>query len=467
MKRIGYVYERMADWDLLKEAQSVSCQNKGNNFGVTLHKKNWIRNLVEIQESILSHTMQTSEYKHERKISGQGKMRDIAKLNFHPSHIQHQVLVMATQAEIDRSFIRHTYASRKGYGQHRGAKQLNEWVQKYSREGGEYPVYLQLDICKYYDHIRHSIVRKELERMFKDRNYIEAYMEPLRRFAPMGVGIPLGIRPSQILGNVALSPLDRFVKEVLGCKCYIRYLDDIVLLCRNKGEAHRYERRIREFLSDMGFELHPARIDKVTNGIDFLGYVTYPYTGQFWRRSNKIHWLKARSKVTNKRRLREIDASAWGYIKHGNKHGKRLYRKMGGISFERLGIARPANTDKNGRRIIDAPALSMQMVLDKQIDILDLESGVETAHGKDRVVMLISCMGTEGKLMVNAPMKQFFAELWQKGITRVTTVFYDRGGRHYDFVEAKTEVKEIHHRPVGEVNGELVYLDNNAKIDTL
>lgn len=460
MKRKGHIYERMTDWDLIKIAQNVSIKNKGTNTGVRMHKRSWMKNLVEIQQHVINGTMQTGTYKHMMQVSSQGKLRDIAKLDFHPSHIQHQLLVMASMKEVEASYIEHTYASRKGYGQHKGAETLNRWVQEYCREDGEYPVYLQLDICKYYENIPHSLLEAELRKRFKDRRYVDAMLEPVQKFAPEGRGIPLGIRPSQIFGNLALSGLDRMIKEDLKCHCYIRYLDDMVLLCRNKGEAHRFASRVEEWVAQYGFDLHAPKIDKVANGIDFLGYVSYPYAGMFWRTSDKKAWLKRRSRVTNKRRLREIDASAWGYVSHGNRHCKKLYRKMNGVSFEKLGINKPAQKDKNGRRIIEGQSLSMQMVLNKTIEILDLESGVETSHGKDRVVMQVNVMGTIGKLMVNAPMKEFFADLWSKGATRISTIFIDRGGKHYDFDPSQTQLLEVHNRQVGEHEGRIVFLDN-------
>ena len=371
MKRIGYIYQRMTDWNLLVAAERIAVKGKARNKGVRLHRENWMKNRIEIYDMIVNHRMLTSDYKHDQKISGQGKMRKIAKLYFHPSHIEHQLLVMAPYKEIDRSLIHHTYASRNGYGQHRGAVQMNKWIQGNYKE---YPVYLQMDIVKYYENIPHMLLRKELERRFKDCEFINAFMEPVEKFAPDGIGIPLGIRPSQTFGNLALSSLDRFIKETLKARYYLRYLDDMVILCHNKGEAHRMEREITAFIESLGFRVHTPKVRPLIAGLNFLGYITYPKSGMFWRTSNKKAWLKRRKHITNKIRLTEIDCSAWGFVSHGNKHCKRLYKKMNGISFEQLGLTRPYQTDVDGKRIIDAQQISMQAVLGRSVIVKDILS---------------------------------------------------------------------------------------------
>lgn len=103
----------MADWSNIVEAEKISTRRKSRNTGVRHHiRKRW-QNLIEIQNMVLENRMRTDKYQHEQRISGQGKMRDIAKLKFHPSHIEHQLITMAGDRRIDRCLIRHTYASRK------------------------------------------------------------------------------------------------------------------------------------------------------------------------------------------------------------------------------------------------------------------------------------------------------------------------------------------------------------------
>lgn len=457
-KRKGHIYERMMSWEAVKNAEMVSLKNKKHNFGYRKHESRWLRDLVEVHDMVLEHRMKTGDYRCENVKSHNWKIRRISKLNFHPSHVEHQLLVIAGNDEVEKSLISHTYACRKDYGQHKAAKQLNRWVQN---RCGEYLWYAKYDVVKYYENIPHALIRKELERTFKDKEYINCLMETVEKFSNTGKGIPLGIRPAQMYGNLVLRSIDRYVKDSLHVKCYLRFLDDSVALYHTKAEAKRKTRLIIDKYKELGFELHQPRIDRVDNGIDMLGYVCYPGYGMFLRKIIKTGWLKRRSHVTNTKRLREIDAAMWGYVKHGNKHCRKLYRKMNGISFGKLGIKASQSTDKNGVRIIDAQSLSMQMVKDKVVTILDVVENVSTKHGDGRIAMLIDVMGTRGKLILNAPCKQTITEAWKRGVTKMQTVFTEHALHHYDMDMDNTFAIEVNGR---EVNDKGCFVDTGEMV---
>ena len=93
--------------------------------------------------------------------------------------------------------------------------------------------------------------------------------------------MPLGNYTSQFFANVYLNELDYFVKHELKAKFYIRYVDDFVILHKNKERLRYYQTKINEFLKEnLKIELHPdkSRIVKLKNGIIFLGYkIFYNY----------------------------------------------------------------------------------------------------------------------------------------------------------------------------------------------
>lgn len=59
MKREGHIYEQMAMWDNIVEAERVSTNRKLRNPGVVRHLENRWRNLIEIQGLVLNHAMYT------------------------------------------------------------------------------------------------------------------------------------------------------------------------------------------------------------------------------------------------------------------------------------------------------------------------------------------------------------------------------------------------------------------------
>lgn len=328
MKRVGYIYEQMSDWSNIVDAEMTATKRKLRNPGVIRHVGIRIRNLCEIQRHVINCDMRTDEYIHEMRVSGQGKVRDIAKLHFHPSHIQHQLLVQCGERRAERAFIRHTYASRKGYGQIKCAYAIRKAISKYDPDKRWY---CQMDIVKYYHNIPHAHIEQCLRRLYKDEKYIQAMLEPFHRFSADGKGVPLGIRPSQLIGNICLSGFDHFMTEENKCEDYIRYLDDTFYTGASKGEVRRKYKRAKKYLERLGFSLHEPKIHRICEGIDMMGFVMYGNNGDmWWRKSNKVKWLRSRAKVTNRKRLLELDAAAWGMLKHGNRHCRKLFYKVTG-----------------------------------------------------------------------------------------------------------------------------------------
>lgn len=305
MKREGYTYEKTHQWHNLKRAEESATKGKTKRHDVKKHIDRRIKNLCEIQQGLIDGSIRTGEYKHTQVVSGQNKIRDISKLDFHPNHIYHQSLVIAGQERAERNLIYDTYASRNGKGQIAGALRVKKWLIEHPDETIWYG---QGDVKKFYDSISHDVLRDVLNSIYKDKMYVKAMMEPIDKFGD--TGIPLGIRPSQIIGNLILSGFDHWAKEQMGMKFYIRYMDDYVVLCKTKGEVKRFMAEANEKLESLNFVTHVPKIHRVEKGLSFLGYIIFPGGNLYWRRRNKALWLKRRSKVTNKKRLSEIDSAA-------------------------------------------------------------------------------------------------------------------------------------------------------------
>ena len=68
-KRQGYIYDCTWQWDTLKEADRVSTRRK-KNYGVKKHKKQWLKDLVEVQQLIIDRKIKTDEYDHMKLKNG-------------------------------------------------------------------------------------------------------------------------------------------------------------------------------------------------------------------------------------------------------------------------------------------------------------------------------------------------------------------------------------------------------------
>ena len=473
-KRVGYVYEQMWDWDNLVHAEYVSTTRKMRNPGVKRHIAKRMSNLIEIQQMMIEGRMRTDEYSHELRVSGQNKLRDIAKLHFHPSHIQHQSLTIAATRRTEQAMIRQTYASRKGYGQLRCALEIKKNLAKYR---GSTRWYAQGDICKYYENISHTLIRECMERLFKDKKFVEAFMEPFSRFSDTGKSIPLGIRPSQIIGNLVLCRFDHFMQEENKASDYVRYLDDFFFTGATKGEVKRKMKRAIKYLEQMGFKLHEPKIHRISEGVDMMGYIQHgKRNDMMWRKSDKVNWLRRRARVSNPKRLRELDDAAWGMLKWGNSHCKRLWQQKTGrqppkkrgkmsIKLKQSGIQRKENCDANGVPYIDAPKIGMQMLLSRPVEVMRWVKNIKTSQGEGRYALLVQFMGAEYKLIVNSiHIKNFLDDMERNNVTRVKTVFVDQGSYRYNIDENNTEILEVDGRRVIEKDGESVYADTEEII---
>lgn len=97
--------------------------------------------------------------------------------------------------------------------------------------------------------------------------------------AKQGCGIVIGNLTSQLLSNIYLDQLDRYVKHTLKIEHYGRYVDDFYMISANKTALLNLVPIIDEFLKNIGLKLHPKKrfLQEVHRGVPFLGAVVYPY----------------------------------------------------------------------------------------------------------------------------------------------------------------------------------------------
>ncbi len=139
---------------------------------------------------------------------------------------------------------------------------------------------------------------------------------------PPGVGIVIGNLTSQLLSNIFLNELDRFVKFRLGYKHYGRYVDDfyIVVTEDKLPQLKRDVRAIERFLSGMGVKLHPKKRAFYTSlrGVPFLGAVVhrgYVLPGERLKRNFRQACVEVEA---GKKDIATL-VSYLGHVKHFNK----------------------------------------------------------------------------------------------------------------------------------------------------
>ncbi len=88
-------------------------------------------------------------------------------------------------------------------------------------------------------------------------------------------GLPIGNLTSQFFANVYLNGFDHYVKEVLGCRAYVRYVDDFAVCADDKAFLWDVKEKMVEYLGQhLRLRLHPVktRVYQTREGVEFLGF---------------------------------------------------------------------------------------------------------------------------------------------------------------------------------------------------
>ena len=88
-----------------------------------------------------------------------------------------------------------------------------------------------------------------------------------------GYGLPIGNMSSQILAVFYLSIVDHYIKEELGCKYYIRYMDDLIIIDTDKDKLKNVFQLVSKKVEELDLKVNiKSGIYSLENGINFLGY---------------------------------------------------------------------------------------------------------------------------------------------------------------------------------------------------
>ena len=149
----------------------------------------------------------------------------------------------------------------------------------------------------------------------------------------LNTGFPIGNITSQIFANIYLNELDFFIKHKLRIKYYIRYCDDFVILENSKEQLETYIFLINYFLiNNLKLCLHSGKIEirKYNQGIDFLGYVSFPYHRVLRTKTKKRMFKRLEQKIIELRQskipkesFKQTFQSYLGVLKHCNSYKLR------------------------------------------------------------------------------------------------------------------------------------------------
>jgi RNA-directed DNA polymerase len=281
------LWKELCSYDNLELAYKKARKHKTTKNYVINFEKDLQNNLLLLRSELLLHSYRPKPLVN--FIVRDPKTRKISKSNFR-DRVIHHALCNIIEPIYEKSFIFDSCANRKGKGALKALQRFDCFKRKVSRNNTIKCYALKADIKKYFETIDHEVLMKTIKKKISDNKVLWLIRKILNNCAGGGrstQGMPLGNLTSQFFANVFLNELDQFVKHKLKAKFYIRYVDDFVILHRNKETLETYKEKIKDFLKTLKLELHPdkSKIISLNNGVAMLGYRVF-YHYKLLRKSN-------------------------------------------------------------------------------------------------------------------------------------------------------------------------------------
>lgn len=349
---------------------------------------NDIENILRLRDSIMART-----YKPSRGVAfiiHDPVTREVFAAPF-TDRVIHHFLFKHTNAYWEPRLINAAYSCRKGKGTLYGIKDLQRKMRRVSQNGTKDAVVVKCDLRGYFMSLNHKKLFQRicwgLDRQFPEKGELYRTLKYLWReiifddptkdikirgrksdwdtlpadkslfSQPKDRGIVIGNLTSQLLSNIYLDQLDRYIMLILGYKNYGRYVDDFITVV-TKEELPKLMRdlhKIKRYLEKLGLVLHPNKttVTPVKDGVEFLGTKVYwDHITPGKRISKNFADAAYRLATTGEGKLSSI-SSYDGHLAHYDSHKmlKKIYDGVGwDYPYPKLEKARKKNNKKNSKK---------------------------------------------------------------------------------------------------------------------
>lgn len=335
-------------------------RNKRNTINALVFEQHFEENIFRLYAEII-----TGNYTPSRSICfivNRPVKREIFAANFRDRVIHHFIYNYISPI-FEGTFINDSYSCRVGKGTHYGIKRIDHFIRSCSQNYANDCYILKLDIQGYFMSInRRLLFHKVKQVLFSKLNHIEfdlslvldliektIFNDPTKNCVVKGkksdwknlpkdkslftaqhnCGLPIGNLTSQLFGNVYLNDLDHFVKRDLKIKNYGRYVDDFILVHKDKEYLKSLIPIIRDYLSkELKLTLHEKKIylQHYSKGVKYLGAVIKPHRiyvanrtkGNFYKSIQKQNEIVRDHKPTEEEKEQFISSmnSYLGILQH-------------------------------------------------------------------------------------------------------------------------------------------------------
>ena len=302
MKSYNNLYDKMLEKNLVKTCFITASEKKRDRKDVQK-----VLSDLDAQADILIDILENEEFIpsfHELSIINEGsnkKTRRILKPTYKYEQVVHHCIVGQFGQIVMNGLYEFTCGSIPGRGVHYGKKYMRKWIDSYK---GEKFYVFKMDIYHFFESIDRKILKKMLKDVIRDKRFLRLLYITIEHNKVANIvkmiqesrgsfqkektkelatyiaydqhdkaiellhknrihnetieeeikkdykGVPLGYYTSQWHGNFLLKKLDHYIKEILGAEHYMRYMDDIVILGRNKKKLHKIHKAVEKYLNE-------------------------------------------------------------------------------------------------------------------------------------------------------------------------------------------------------------------------
>ena len=312
MKRKKVLYKNMISYNNILSVYKKIKNSTKNKKEVYNYELNLNQNLLDTLFSLSKSTYVFSKYNI--FLVREPKYRLIMSESFPDKVVNHLFSKYVLSYALQSTLINSNVATRKDKGSKEAYRLCIKYTHKLIYEKKKNYV-LKIDISKYFYNINHNILMNMVSEKIKDErvlNMLKVILDttdndyinktilsvvnkeiykvnklnistsekeklinelksiPLYR---KGYGLPIGNMSSQILAVFFLNKVDHFIKEKLGCKYYIRYMDDLVILGNDKEELKNIFESVSKYIESFDLNVNKkSGIYSLSNSVNFLGY---------------------------------------------------------------------------------------------------------------------------------------------------------------------------------------------------
>jgi group II intron reverse transcriptase/maturase len=354
----------------LNQAYKRVKSNKGSGGVDKMEVESLLSYLVhhkeELIQSIMEGTYRPNPVRRVEIPKENGKMRMLGIPTVVDRVVQ-QAIAQVLSPIYEKQFSPSSYGFRPKRSAHQALNQCKDHIS----DGYKYAV--DMDLEKFFDTVNQSKLIEILSRKIKDgrvisliHKYLNAGVVVRNKFETTEFGVPQGGPLSPLLSNIMLNELDKEL-EKRGHR-FVRYADDLVILCKSKRSAERTLTNIIPYIEEKLFLTvnRGKTVVAYISKIKFLGYSFYEKgkEGRLRIHPKSITKMKERIKELQqvdewyRRRLRMVIWKQW----------KRIRTRLRNLI--KLGIAKSkaweyANTRKGYWRTANSPILNTSITSER------------------------------------------------------------------------------------------------------